>query len=193
MRKYYSLFPMAFYHKNFNHHLFEDVSKQDYNLVKNITTFEAKKLYRMHNEVCNLVHLKKGFMRFKISKHGILYTKTELAHNVVWFLLRFFKERNPMFVIVIEVNNFTYVNDGKILKYRDNVDHVVKSLENVLPLNELLLDIDNDDTIYREFFNSQNIKQRKNIKLMKKMMPLKYRDQNNIEGCYNSNSLAQYM
>ncbi|MBT3406861.1 DUF4130 domain-containing protein [Candidatus Woesearchaeota archaeon] len=177
------LFDAAHRHKEYSQELLSSVMQQDYNLVKNNATPEAKKLFRMQSGVLKYFHLKRCFMRLEFSKHGILYCKTELEHKVVDMLLSFFHKRFPIFHIAIQYKDKTYVinTKGQMQIVKANMNDTIKQLERKLPLNDLLSDLDMEESLWEDYYNSQYIKERRNVKLMNQMMPLKYRDQDHIE------------
>jgi len=175
------LFGFAHLHKNFKPELARLVYKQDPDIVKNIATSEARKLHGMHRCVMREVHLKSGFIRFESSDHGMLYAKINLEHKTEDMLLQHFHNRFPLFHIVLEVKGVSWLinKSGVISKYNLSVLDLVKQLEIRLPKNELLCELDlgeSGDDLWNKYYNSQYIGERRNLKLMKKMMPLKYRE-----------------
>lgn len=177
------MFELAKYHNRFDIKLYKHVMNQDPRLVKSIATPEARKLYRMHREVGRSIHLNKGFTRFDISPHGILFAKKDFEHDVVDIIMHFFHTRYPKFVITIESKGKTYVIDpeGIISTFNQNLKKTVQLLEKKHPINPLLKELNYDETLWKEYYDSQFIRERKNLKLMQKMMPLKYRDFNAVE------------
>ncbi len=178
-----AMFDLVFLHKDFDENTFSDVEDQDINIVKNLATKEARKLYEMQRSVMRCIHLKKSFIRFSLSRHGILYTRTHLEHNVVEQLLEHFNARYPLFHIAIEYDKKTYVisPEGKISVHGLRVEEAVRMLEAELMLDPILTEIEFDDGLWEEYYDSQYIRQRRNTGLMKKMMPLKYRSDDQEE------------
>lgn len=176
-------FSMSTKHKDFDLKLFDYVRKQDRQKTLNLLTKESRKLYRLHREVCTCLHLKKGFIRFKLSKKGILYAKTFIEHNIEHELLRFFHSRFPIFYVIIENKNkcFCVNNKGEINIISKPLSKVINNLEEELPDNNLLIDLDFEENIWETYYDSQFIKERRNLKLMQKMMPKKYRDKGMAE------------
>lgn len=177
------IFGMSLKHKKFDRNLFETVLRQEREKVLNLATRESRKLYKMHREVCASLHLKKGFLRFELSKSGIIYTKTNIEHNIEYDLMHFFHNRFPFFYIIIESNNKSYTADktGVVKVTKETCKEVVNRLESTLPEHELLSELEFEEEIWETYYDSQFIKERRNMKLMQKMMPLKHRDSGMIE------------
>lgn len=177
------MFDMVHLHKDFDRKLYEKVMSQHPVLVKNCATPESRKLYNMQRNVTKCIHLNKGFLRFEISSHGIMYAKAKIEHNVVAFILRHFHQRYPTFHVAIEDKGNTYVIDtnGVIKRYALDVEETVKVLELKLPCDDLLKDLDFSEELWEPYYDTQYISERRNIKLMKKNMPLKYRMENAVE------------
>ncbi len=176
-------FGMAMYHRKFDKQLYKKVLQQPKDLVNNLATKESRKLYKMHREVMASVHLKKGFMRFDVSKHGILHTKLKTEHNVLDFIIGHFHRRYPVFYIALEYRGKTHVMDldGNKKVHNKRLKQTIQHLEGKLPLNPLCADMDFDENMWYCYYDSQYIPQRRNISLMKKMMPLKHRQDDCIE------------
>lgn len=181
-QKVLDLFYLADRHKDFDNRLLKNVEKQDFNLARNISTKESRQLYELHTNVARAICKIKSFLRFDISKHGILYTKIESEHYIVDNLLEFFHQRFPIFHIAIEDKQKTYVITPKneIKQYPLAIKETIAILEKELPIQNLTNDItDNetsfDETLWEKYYDSQYISERKNLKLMQSLMPKKYR------------------
>ena len=177
------LFSLAHRHRGFDRRLYDTVMRQDGRLVRNYATPESRRLYKMQRSVLCCLHLKKGFMRFRMSGHGILHAKTRLEHDVADLLLAHFHRRYPLFHIAVEDAGRTHVIDpaGRVISYDTGVDDIVRQLEARLPANPLLEGLDFDDRLWENYYDSQYIRERRNIKLMRRMMPLKHRDKDALE------------
>ncbi len=176
-------FGLAPRHRNYDPRLLDKVACQDRTLVMNIATPEARKLYRMHREVGCGLHLKKGFMRLNRSRHGILYGKPRLEHDVADLLLNHFHRRFPVFHIALEHRGKTYVADtrGTVTAYTACVEETVKELEKHLPPHPLMEGLDFDDSLWGKYYDSTYIRERRNLKLMNRMMPVKHREPHAME------------
>ena len=171
-------FELACLHKDFDINLYNKVMKQDKNLVKSYATKESRKLYEQHTNVAKGIHFAECFTRFNYSKHGILHTKIKLEHNIIDYILRFFHNRFPLFMIAIEANKKTHTIDkNRIIKvYNLDINKTLAKLESSLPVDPFFQDLEIDKDLWNTYYDSQYISQRRNIKLMNKMMPKKYRN-----------------
>ena len=183
------LFSLVGRHRRFDERLLRKVLSQDEALVRNYATPESKKLYRMQRSVMGCLHLKKGFMRFRLSEHGILYARTRLEHDVIDLLLRHFHGRYPGFIVAVEVAGVTHaVNpDGSVWSRKRRVEDVVEVLEAEHPRDPGLTGLSYEN-LWGAFYGSQYIRERRNLKLMRKMMPGKHRDRGSIEEFRSSES-----
>ena len=170
-------FGLAERHADYNLMLHRKVLSQDRRLVENYATAESMRLYNMHHAVMRCLQANKGFIRLKTSTHGILYAKVETEHDVVDLLLRHFHRRYPTFHIALEYRGRTYVADrgGDVRVHNLCVEEAVKSLEASMPENKNPTDNITPEKLWCEYYASQLISQRRNLKLMGRMMPVKYR------------------
>ncbi|MFH1055528.1 MAG: DUF4130 domain-containing protein [Candidatus Altiarchaeota archaeon] len=191
------VFDLVRRHREFDQRLCDAVAKQDPSLVENCATSESRKLYEMQRSVLRCMHLKKGFMRLKISEHGILYAKTNLEHDVADLILNHFHNRFPTFHIALEHDKVTDViqPDGRIIRYNLPLTEVLPTLESKLPRNPTLNELSNDEGLWETYYDSQQIMERDNPKLQQKMMPLKYRDKDALETAKSkrSHNLLTYL
>jgi len=171
-------FDLAPLHKDFDMQLYKTVMKQDKNLVKSYATKESRKLYEQHTNVAKGIHFAECFTRFNYSKHGILHTKIKLEHNIIDYILRFFHNRFPLFIIAIETNKKTHVIDkNRIIKiYNQDIRTTIAKLESSLPVDPFFKNLEIEEDLWNTYYDSQYIPQRRNLKLMDKMMPKKYRN-----------------
>ncbi|MFH1403404.1 MAG: DUF4130 domain-containing protein [Candidatus Altiarchaeota archaeon] len=183
------MFNLACRHRDFDRQLYEKVLGQDRALVENCATPEARRLYLMQRSVSRCFHLKRSFMRLNLSPKGILYAKTRLEHNVIDMILEHFQNRFPTFQIAIEWEDMgkTYVIDssGGIRSYNTGVESVVEAIGENMEENPVLEGLCFDGQVWGDYYNSQYIPERRNTRLMKKMMPLKYRDKHILENRNN--------
>ncbi|MFA6089415.1 MAG: DUF4130 domain-containing protein [Candidatus Woesearchaeota archaeon] len=176
-------FYLADRHNKFNSDLLKKVEMQNIGLVMNVATPEARQLYEMHTNVARAICKIKSFLRFDISLHGILYTSIDSEHHIVDDLLYFFHERFPIFHIAIFDKKKTYVisSEGLVSVYDLSLKDVVLLFEKKLPVLEIMKDFSYDEDLWEKYYDSQFILERKNLRLMKSMMPLKYRSKNSAE------------
>jgi len=189
-------FKHAHRHRNFDPKLLEKVKKQPKELVRRKATPESRKLYSMSRQAGMCSHKWQSFARLKVSRHGILYAEIEPEHSVEDMVVAVFVNRFPLFVVVIgssrgvwlgfkeefrgkvrivKIKNKTQDNKNKDKKTNKEIEEVVANLERELPVNPLLRDLsDFDDNIYRTFYDSQYIPERRNHTYFFRMMPKKY-------------------
>ena len=185
-------------HKDFSHELIKSVLKQDKAKVMACATPEAKKLYRMAKEVGREIHLTESFLRFNVNSKGILYAKVNVEHNVEKSIVKFFVNRYPLYVIVLESKRGCFIGYYDIDKDEKNkinrdvrkckvivehckskMDEVVKQLENIRNNDDVLNEINEFDTrIWYEFYSKQGIRKRRNKKLFNRNMPKKHMEFN---------------
>ncbi|MFX0085835.1 MAG: DUF4130 domain-containing protein [Candidatus Hodarchaeota archaeon] len=131
-------------------------------ILENLGTEDAKKAVSMSSEVDRDLHEHKAFLRFKISPYGVLYAKLEkMQHYNEDKLLKFFKTRFPMFILLFESNRGVFLSDhnSSILFSKRSLETVLSELEKKLPLNSFLLDLKegNYEEIWESFAKSQLI------------------------------------
>lgn len=165
-------FNLAKRHKNFKSSLLEKVKDLPHHMIETKGCEELLQLHKQQGEVQRYLHLMKSFLRFELT-HDLLWTKTELEHTIIDLLLKYFKERFPSYTIAIQDKTVTYIYDKDIKEYDEE-------LETLFPI----LDVTRKKftaQLWESYYESQNISERRNIKLMKKMMPKKYWKQKGCE------------
>ena len=191
------VFDLVCRHRDYDKMLHEKVLGQDSALVENCATPEARRLYMMQRAVMRYLHAKAGFMRLKLSGHGVLYAEAELAHNVADLLLAHFHRRYPTFHIALGYDGRTYVADpcGMTTVYDKPVMDVVGALESALPENPKLDELMFGEDVWRRFYDSQQIAERRNTGLMDRMMPHRHRDKDAYETAAERrcHSLSEYV
>ena len=128
------------------------------------------------NEVINMAsyvrreaHRMKGFLRFKKMKNNFYYAEMSPTNNIISILANHFKKRLELeYFIIKDVKRGLYAlyDKKKIYYLRDN--EIVK----------LNLDLDKNESeltiLWKTFFNTVAIKERKNLKCQMNFMPKKY-------------------
>jgi probable DNA metabolism protein len=167
-----NMFGLALLHPNYDNKIWQTALKKDRNLLYNLGCEEARKLYSMHKKVAGYIHKKKSFMRFRLSRKEVLYSDIRLEYPIERNLLIHFHKRFPLFYVVIQSGMITWwiSPQGSISKKRKGVEKVVKELEKRAN-NNIVQDMEFDEDWWPEYYASQFIKQRKNLKLMRKQMP----------------------
>ena len=111
-------------------------------------------------------HRFKGFIRFKEIKSGILYSEIEPENNILLILSNHFKNRLK--------NEYWIIKDNK----RNIISIYNKKDFYILDSNDFNIDINLKDDCYEDmwknFYNTIGIKERKNDKCRMNFMPKKY-------------------
>ncbi|MFW9855190.1 MAG: DUF4130 domain-containing protein [Candidatus Thorarchaeota archaeon] len=141
-------------------------------ILENVGTKIAKRAVAMSREVDADLHSHKAFLRPSISKHGILYAKTnEMDHRNEEELLLFFKKRFPKFIIVLESQRGTFwiTTSSRVLSTDQSLCEVLRELEDSLPEVPFLRDLSdkNYQLLWENFAQSQIIGGRRPSKRMK--------------------------
>lgn len=171
------MFELAPLHKNFNETLLHKVASQPKALVAAKVTQEARKLYDLDRQVRCSLHRDIGFTRLKVNKHSILYAQIQPQHNTESLIAENFMKRFPLFVIVIASKRITAIasKTSGLIETKMPLNETLKELEKLLPVDPILENIEDfDDNIWTEFYSTQNIEQRRNLKLLYKVMPKKF-------------------
>ena len=167
---------MASRHRRYDRRLRDAVSRQDPALAGNLATPQARRLYEMGNAVSRCLHAKKGFLRMNVSPGGVLYAKTTLEHHVLDLLAAHFHRRFPGYHIAIESGGRTMTASpsGVFAVHDCSVMDAVKLLDGgAQPSRE---EAGRARRLWEEYYDSQDISSRRNLRLMRKMMPARYMD-----------------
>lgn len=114
-------------------------------------------------------HKLKGFLRFKEMKNGFFYASFSSTNNVIGILANHFKSRlsGEYWVIKDEARNiYALYNKSKVI-YLTEEDIVKLNLD--FSSNELFF-----EDLWKTFFKTIAIKERKNLKCQRNFMPKKY-------------------
>jgi len=139
-------------------------------LLDDLTNPYVQKAMELRRNVWHEVHHYMGFLRFKETKKGVLFAKFSAKNNIIIYLAVHFGDRLAQENFVIgDMNRRIYAIHPKgeewYLLSGDNIEDVELS-ENETEYQEL----------FRHFCNRISIKERKNIKLQKNLLPLRYRE-----------------
>jgi len=124
---------------------------------------------KISGHVSHEIHKLKGFLRFKETKNHFLYAEMEPTHDILYFLAKHFKERlkNEHFLIWDKKRK-------KMCMYDTKEIYFVKE-EDIKQLNlELESEENSIQDLWKSFFDSVAIKERKNEKCQRNFMPRKY-------------------
>lgn len=124
----------------------------------------SKKLHSLCREVNHEVYRMMGFIRFKPAGEKCLAAKPLLYHDTVDLILREFQGRYPNHrVVIISDSGSKAIENGRIFDVPDNE-------------YEKFLKEDIYDTVWEEYYRSQYIEPRKNMRLAASKIPKKYWD-----------------
>lgn len=124
---------------------------------------------RINKNVSSEAHKLKGFLRFKELKNNVFYAEMSPKNNVIFLLAEHFKKRlsNEYFLIKDTGRNIYAFYDKTNIMYLNDED--IKELN--LNINDNELEI---ESLWKSFFNTIGIKERKNYKTQRNFMPKRY-------------------
>lgn len=118
--------------------------------------------------ITNEIHRFKGFIRFEQSVDGYFYAHFSPDNDITWLLMSHFTARfkNQAFIIHDTKRNVLGMYDGETASEVDGGDRQVT----VYLSDEEV----NFKKLWKTYYQSVNIKERKNHRLMKSFMPVRY-------------------
>ena len=108
-----------------------------------------------------------GFVRFSIMESGVQYCRFSPENNILPLILSHFAARFSGIPLVI------HDTKRRLLGIYDTKNKYIISSEGFTP-PEKSSDEENFESMWKLFYDTIGIKERKNIKLMKQMMPARY-------------------
>lgn len=108
-----------------------------------------------------------GFMRFSVMESGVQYCRFSPENNILPLMLSHFAARFSGIPLVI------HDTKRRLLGIYDTNERYIISAEGFTP-PEKSSDEENFEGMWKLFYDTIGIKERKNIKLMKQMMPARY-------------------
>ena len=143
--------------------------------ARNILDEHAMLVYDLARKVRHEAHLLTGFVRFQQSPEGPMFAVIDPDHNVVGLLAPHFSRRFPnMDWMIIDSRR------GIGIHYSAGEVHEVLCPKDSLPRNAQeasKLAVATDDSLlglWKCYYNAINIKERKNSRLMVRLLPRKY-------------------
>lgn len=142
------------------------------NVVNYLTNEAVMNIFELNRNVSMERHHFLGFLRFIQIKSSVLFAKIKPKNDILRMIATHFSERLPNedFIIYDEGRNSVIIHPANkqwiYTKFDDN------ELEQFLSLEE------NDEEysiLWRTFFDSISIKERRNLKLQRNNLPLRYR------------------
>ena len=153
--------------------LFADPTRKFY---KNMLDDHSFDLYQISRKVSLEIHRFHGFIRFQETSDGLLFAAIEPDHDILSLLAPHFTRRlaNQMWVIYDQRRD-------KGIFYKKPEMHEITLTEKQLNTvsSELLHNIKSDDenlyrTLWQAYYKAINIPERKNTRLMLRLMPRRY-------------------
>ena len=175
----------------------EKIYNKNPELIRGKVIDDAKKFHKIAREVALEFNRLKGFLHFKLFPEMVLFGEVETDHDIIDLLLNFFIKRFPEFFICLQKSDIIYLGTYRkdvSLNYKTykNQYYRLKKIKLIKFLDYLKKNCDKKINLgqftgdnWIEYYNSQYIESRKNIKLAKKTLPLKLRNQLNLEHEFN--------
>lgn len=124
--------------------------------LNTITEQVNKEINRMH-----------GFLRFRETQCGVYYAPIAPDHNILDALAQHFSERFDGMPFCIHDTA-----RHKMLAYDGNTCKIISAPEVDIHLSDREIVM---QSIWKDYYNSVNIKERKNLRLQRQWMPVRYR------------------
>ena len=130
------------------------------------SVLKVEKLAKM---VSREAHRMKGFLRFKEMNNNFYYAEINPTNNVIFIVAKHFKRRmvNDLWIIKDVNRNIYALYDLNKISFLTEEDIIKLNLN--LSTNENTI-----QDLWKTFFNTIAIKERKNLKLQQNFMPKKY-------------------
>lgn len=142
----------------------EDAFMQGIDYCLQGASSNCKKLNNLCSEVNHEVYRMLGFIRFKPAGEKCLVAKPLLYHDTADLILREFQDRYPHHrIVIITEEHSIAIESGRIFDV-DKRDYEKYLCEDIY------------DSVWEEYYKSQYIEPRKNIKLAAAKIPKKYWD-----------------
>jgi len=170
------LFNCAERHKRFRKELLAKAVEQPIELIRQQATRESRILYNLHRQVLGCYQLTRAFTRLDVSPHGILYAEIEPEHHVEDMVARWFLSRFPGKTILLQSRRGTFMcsSEGLFIS-SERINEILPKLEKERPIDSICKEVSEFDAgIWDEYYRSQNIAERRNIRYFSRNLPKKY-------------------
>jgi len=126
---------------------------------------EAKKFIEFARQVSFERYRATAFVRLRpIDQYGVLFGEFEIKHQTAELIMLHFTKRFPQYKIMLIFGNEVYIGKGKEI-FKEKIDR-----ENIkLPEKK-----DKFEKYWLTFYKTQYIPERKNLRYLKRMIPVKY-------------------
>ncbi|WP_371803409.1 DUF4130 domain-containing protein [Candidatus Lokiarchaeum ossiferum] len=163
-------------HANYSPIIHKRIQSTPEAVLQNIGSPFARKVDKMIKELFKETERCKQFTRTKLNKKGILAGEISISHAVEDFVLQYFHDRFPNFIVCLynSLKRETISIDemGQISIFKKTLDTVIIQLSVNRADQPYFDDIRFDNTdLFEEFYASQFIAERENRKYFKKMIP----------------------
>ncbi|MCL2253258.1 MAG: TIGR03915 family putative DNA repair protein [Lachnospiraceae bacterium] len=149
--------------------------KNPSDIMGNLKNRNVMKVFELARFSGNEAHFLVEFIRFRELDNGILYARTGPKNNVLTFVMPHFADRLPMenFVIHDEVRGLYGLHPAQKEWYivTEAEGFSFKASEHAFSEDEIIY-----SELFTAFFHIIAIEERKNIKLQRNMLPLRYRE-----------------
>lgn len=134
--------------------------------IENFANANFYKVYKLYEKVHRERHRFLGFVRFSLSESGIYYGKISPDNDIVDLLLPHFARRfkNLPFIIHDEKRDIFACHNGN----KNEVFTLNGGGKYFEGIN------DEFNALFKKYYDTVNIKQRKNLKTMRNFMPVRY-------------------
>jgi len=124
---------------------------------------------KISGHVSHEIHKLKGFLRFKETKNKFLYAEVEPTNDILYFLAEHFRERlkNENYLILDKKRKKVCMYDAKKIYFLKEEDFLSLNLE-------LETEEKNIQDLWKTFFDTIAIQERRNEKCQRSFMPKKY-------------------
>lgn len=131
------------------------------------------RVFELARFTANEAHFHVEFLRFKEIENGILYAVIGPKNNVLTFIVPHFADRLPLenFVIYDEIRNIYAMHPAGKEWYLVYGDEIISQAEHNFSEGEKKY-----SELFGCFFHTIAIKERRNYKLQRNMLPIRYRE-----------------
>lgn len=157
--------------------MLEYVKNENEDILSSLSTERARKAYSLAREVGKEIHMAKSFTRLKFSKNGVLYGNLKVKHNTEDLIAKFFARRFPDFVIILQSWRGCFIFGGSfqnVIKTDEDINEIISSISKPPQIDMEIFEDEKIEKFWEDFYNSQYIPSRKNLRLLKRNIPKKY-------------------